>query len=157
MPNMALVVLIGHLGRDPEMRQISSGDSVVTFSMATTRKRKEQELTTWWRCTVWGKRGQVIMQYLKKGDAIQVTGEPYQTSYEKDGQTRTMMEIEVRDFSFVGKNENKHVDHGFSVPPTQPTQAQQQVNQYYAQQQPPPPPQYAGYPQAQPFDDPIPF
>jgi single-strand DNA-binding protein len=102
MPNFAQVTLIGHLGKNPETKAVGT-DSVTSFSIATTRKRKDQEFTTWWNCSMWGKRGAMIGQYLGKGDPILVTGEPFQRPYKtKDGREGVSMEVDVRDWSFVG-------------------------------------------------------
>ena len=102
MPNFCQVTLIGHLGKDPETKAVGS-DTVTAFSLATTRKRKDQEFTTWWNCSMWGERGKRIGQYLGKGDPILVTGEAYQRPYTtKDGREGVAMEVDVRDWSFVG-------------------------------------------------------
>ena len=102
MPTFCQVTLIGHLGKDPETKAVGS-DTVTAFSLATTRKRKDQEFTTWWNCSMWGERGKRIGQYLGKGDPILVTGEAYQRPYTtKDGREGVALEVDVRDWSFVG-------------------------------------------------------
>lgn len=102
MPNFAQVTLIGHIGRDPEIRTV--GDmQVASFSLATSRKRREQEITTWWNCAVWGKRADVIRQYVSKGDAIQVVGEPLMRKYtDKDGYEAQSLDVTVSDFTLLG-------------------------------------------------------
>jgi single-strand DNA-binding protein len=103
MPNYAQVTLIGHLGHDPETKHVPSGESVTEFSVATSRKRKDNETTTWWRCAMWGKRGEVIAQYLRKGDPILVTGEPHMRPWtDNTGAERQSLEVDVREFAFVG-------------------------------------------------------
>lgn len=88
MPNFAQTTLIGHLGRDPETRQVGD-NSVTNFSIAVTRKRKGREdITTWWNIDAWNKTGELAAQYLKKGSACMVVGESYLDTYEKDGQSR---------------------------------------------------------------------
>lgn len=107
MPNFAQVTLVGHLGLDPETRTVGT-DTVTSFSLATTRKRKDAEITTWWRCSMWGKRGETIRQYLGKGDPILVVGEPCLRPYTtKDGREGQAMEVEVRDWSFVGTKSDR--------------------------------------------------
>ena len=73
------VLIIGHLGSDPEMRYMPDGTAVTSFSLASSRRwatasgEKAQE-TTWFRCSVWGKRGETANQYLAKGHRVQVEG-----------------------------------------------------------------------------------
>ena len=109
MPNYATATIIGHIGRDPEQRFTPGGDSVVSFSMATSRKRKDAESTTWWRVSMFGKRGETLAKYLTKGDPVLVTGEPFLREYEgKDGQVRQSLELVANDFAFVGRSESAH-------------------------------------------------
>jgi len=77
---MNRVFLIGRLGADPESRSFENGNSVASFSVATTRKYKNQqgdtiEDTQWHKCQAWGKQGEVVAQYCKKGHQIFVEGE----------------------------------------------------------------------------------
>lgn len=103
MPNFASVTLIGHIGRDPETKTTQGGDTVTSFSVATNRKTKDADVATWWNCTAWGKRGEVIAQWLKKGDPICVQGEPCLRPYTtKDGRDGMSLEVAVQSFTFVG-------------------------------------------------------
>ena len=103
MPNFATVTLIGHLGRDPESKYTPDGTAVVNFSVATTRKRRDAEVTTWWRCALFGKRAETFAEYLHKGDPVLIQGEPYQRSYTaKDGSAGVSLEVDVKDWAFVG-------------------------------------------------------
>lgn len=112
MPNHAHVVLIGHLGKDPEIRTTPTGDEVAVFSLATTRKRAQEEITTWWRCTVWGKRAAVIGQYVAKGDALQIVGEPVLRPYtDRDGVPRVSLDVHVADFTILGGRKDAPVAH----------------------------------------------
>lgn len=102
MPNFATVTLLGHLGKDPETKTLNSGDTVTSFSIATNKRRKDGDLTTWWNCTAWGKRGETLGQYLKKGDPILVVGEPCLRPYQtKDGRDGQALEVEVREWTFA--------------------------------------------------------
>lgn len=65
MPNFSQVQLIGHLGREPETRSLQSGDTVTNFSLATNVKRNQDDITTWWNCSMFGKRGLTLAQYLR--------------------------------------------------------------------------------------------
>ena len=73
------IILVGNLGRDPEMRYTPSGQQVTTFSMATSEKWTGQDgqlhdRTIWWKVTVWGKQGENANTYLKKGSKVLVEG-----------------------------------------------------------------------------------
>ena len=73
-------IVVGHLGRDPEMRFLPSGTPVTTFSIATTRKwnnaeGQPQEKTTWFRVSVFGKQAESCNQYLAKGRLVLVEGD----------------------------------------------------------------------------------
>ncbi len=102
------VMLIGNLGADPEVRTTPGGSRVATFSLATSRQwnsesGQKQEKTEWHRIVVWNNRGSgladVVEKYLKKGDRVYVEGRIEYRSYEdkKDGQTKYVTEINVRD------------------------------------------------------------
>ncbi len=113
MPNFAScrITLIGHIGRDPESKYTQDGTAVVNFSLATTRKRKDGDVTTWWRCALFGKRGETLAQYLHKGDPVLIQGEPYMRIYTaQDGTERHSLEVDVKDWAFVGgKSERQEV------------------------------------------------
>lgn len=73
------LVLVGNLGRDPEMRYTPQGTAVTSFSMATSRKYttadgQQKEETLWFRVSVWGKQGETVNQYLSKGSKVLVEG-----------------------------------------------------------------------------------
>jgi single-strand DNA-binding protein len=73
------VILVGNLGRDPEMRYSPSGQAVTNFSVATSEKWNDaqgqlQERTLWWRISVWGKQAESCNQYLRKGSKVLVEG-----------------------------------------------------------------------------------
>lgn len=70
----AKIIIIGNLGRDPEIRYIPGGDPVTTFSVATSRKYGEKDETTWFRVAVWNKQAESCNQYLHKGSKVLVEG-----------------------------------------------------------------------------------
>ena len=72
-------VFVGHLGGEPEMRYTPAGTAVTTFNVATNdqynnEKGETVKVTTWFRCTAWGKLGEVCNQYLKKGSKVLIEG-----------------------------------------------------------------------------------
>ena len=102
------VILMGNLTRDVEIRTTASGQSVANFSLAVSRSWKgqdgqQQEQTSFINCVAWGKVGEIIEQYVKKGTPLLVSGRLEQRSYEdKEGNKRQAVEVVVEDFNFVG-------------------------------------------------------
>ena len=101
-------ILIGNLGKDPELRYTPSGKAVATFSIATTERwtgqdGQKNESTTWHNIVAWGKQAEVIKEYLSKGRQIYVEGRIVNRSYDdKDGNKRYISEIVVQSFQFIG-------------------------------------------------------
>jgi len=101
-------IIMGNLTRDPEMRTTPSGAQVCGFSVAVNRNYKDssgqqQETVSFIDCSAWGKAGEIIAQYCKKGSGIMVSGRLDQRSWEdKEGQKRSRVEIVVEDFNFLG-------------------------------------------------------
>ncbi len=93
------VILIGNLGRDPEIRYTKSGQAVSSFSLATTEKWKNkngdrEEKTEWHRIVAWGKLGEICGEYLTKGKQVYIEGRLQTRDWEdKDGNKRTTTEI----------------------------------------------------------------
>jgi single-strand DNA-binding protein len=105
--------LIGNVGQDPEIRTTNNGSRVATFSLATSRSWNgpsgdKQEKTEWHRCVVWNaQRGtglvDVVEKYVKKGEKLYVEGRiEYRQYQDKEGQTRYVTEINVRDLMLLG-------------------------------------------------------
>lgn len=100
-------LVIGHLGRDPEMRYTPGGQAVTSFSVATTRKwtdrnGQQQEKTTWFRVTAWDKLGELCNQYLTKGKLVLVEGDIDASAYTaQDGQPRAGLELTARNVRFL--------------------------------------------------------
>ena len=97
------VIIMGNLTRDPEMRSTSNGTQVCSFSVAVNRVYAGNEQVSYFDCSAWGKMGETIAQYCKRGSGILISGRLDQRSYEdKDGNKRSRVEITVEDFNFVG-------------------------------------------------------
>jgi single-strand DNA-binding protein len=105
MADINKAILIGRLGRDPEVRNV--GDSqVARFSVATSRQwtdkaGQKQERTQWHNCQAWGKLAELAQRFLAKGRRVYIEGEIEYREYEKDGQKRTATEINVREMVFL--------------------------------------------------------
>ena len=101
-------IITGNITRDPELRATSGGTQVCSFSVAVNRNYKgsdgsDKEQVSFINCVAWGKPGEIIAQYAKKGSGILVSGRLKQRSYQaKDGSKRSSTEIVVEDFNFLG-------------------------------------------------------
>ncbi len=103
MPNHASITLIGHLGRDPEVRQAGE-NQVCSASIAITDKVKGEEVTSWYDLNIWNKQAETFAKYLHKGDAVMVQGKPRIETYTgKDGTQKTKVSVRVSEFTMLGK------------------------------------------------------
>ncbi len=104
------VTLMGNLTRDPELRQIPSGQSVCSFSLALNRSYKGsdgewQEATDYVDIVAWGPLGERVAQYVTKGRPVLVSGRLQSRSWEQDGQKRSKLEVIAQDVTFLGSRE----------------------------------------------------
>ena len=130
MAGLNKATLIGHLGRNPEIRYSQQGSAVVNFSVATSeqwtdRNGDRQERTEWHRIVVFGKAGEICEKYLQKGSQVYLEGRLQTRNYEKDGQTHYITEIVVASFLFLGGNRQNAGGHG--QPQGNPSQGQGNV------------------------------
>ena len=102
------IILVGNLGRDPELRYTPQGTPVCNFTVATNEKRKDrggemQDFTTWFRVTLWGRQAETASQYLTKGRPIYVEGRLRLEEWtDKDGKQRHTLEVHATDMQFIG-------------------------------------------------------
>ena len=112
MSGLNKVMLIGRLGRDPELRYTPSGLAIANFSVATSEEWKDKntgekkERTEWHRIVAFGKLGEICGQYLSKGKQVYVEGRLQTRSWEKDGVTRYTTEIVASDMQFLGAKDS---------------------------------------------------
>ncbi len=108
MASLNKVMLIGNLGRDPEMRFTPDGKAVTSFSMATSNRYttsagESREETDWFRITVWGKQAESCNQFLTKGKQVYVEGRLHARDWQgQDGQMRTSLEVTANRVLFLG-------------------------------------------------------
>jgi single-strand DNA-binding protein len=125
------VMLIGNLGKDPEVRSTSGGNRVASFSMATGRSwtganGEKQEKTEWHKCVVWNSKfstlADIVERYQKKGDRVYVEGRiEYRQYQDKDNQTRYVTEINVRDLVMLsGRDGSRSYAQGEEEPAYSP-------------------------------------
>jgi single-strand DNA-binding protein len=102
------IILVGNLGRDPELRYTTQGTAVCSFSMATNERRKDktgefQDVTTWFRVTLWGRQAETASQYLVKGKSVYIEGRLRVDEYtDRDGKSRYSLEVNATDMQFIG-------------------------------------------------------
>lgn len=121
-------IILGNLGQDPELRNTASGQSVVTLSVATSRKFKGKdgnlvEDTQWHRVVVWGKQADACNEYLSKGRQVFVEGRLQTKEWEKDGVKRYTTEIVAQSVVFIGGKQasTQHKEESHEPPPTDET------------------------------------
>jgi single-strand DNA-binding protein len=102
------IILVGNLGRDPELRYTPQGTPVCSFTMATNERRKDrsgepQDVATWFRITVWGRQAETASQYLTKGRPVYVEGRLRVEEWtDKDSRQRYTLEVNATDVQFIG-------------------------------------------------------
>ena len=102
------IILVGNLGRDPELRYTAQGTPVCSFSMATNERRKDktgemQDHTTWFRITLWNRLAETASQYLQKGRQVYIEGRLRVEEYiDRDGKPRHSLEVFATDMQFIG-------------------------------------------------------
>lgn len=100
------VILVGNVGRDPDIQTTSNGTKVAHMSLATSRRVPRngsyEERTDWHRLTLWDKLAQLAEDYVRKGDRIFVEGRIEYDSFEKNGVTVPTAEVTVRELVMLG-------------------------------------------------------
>ena len=101
-------IIIGNLGRDPELHSPGSGKQVCNFSVATKEKWDGGERTDWHRIVVWGRTGENCAKYLSKGSKVYVEGTiQYRDWEDKDGNKRTTTEIKAWTVQFLDSRSDR--------------------------------------------------
>ena len=103
------VILVGNLGRDPELRYTPQGTPVCSFSLATNERRRDRntgennDITTWFRVTLWGRQAETASQYLTKGRPVYIEGRLRVEEWtDRDGKQRHTLEVHATDMQFIG-------------------------------------------------------
>ena len=157
MAGVNKVILVGHLGRDPELRYTQSGQPVANFSLATSesyskRDGEREDRTEWHRIVAWGRLAEICAEYLSKGRQIYIEGRIQTREWEdREGEKRRTTEIVAREMQMLGRRGETNPSYDDSGTPAESTTADQSptdqspADQSPADQSPPPP------------DDDIPF
>jgi single-strand DNA-binding protein len=106
-------IIVGNVGRDPELRYLQSGAAVCDFSVAVSERWTDQqsgqqrEKTTWFKCSAWNKQAETLNQYIRKGSQIMVIGTVEARAYlDKNNQPASSLDLRVRDFRFIGSRQD---------------------------------------------------
>ena len=109
MASFHQTIIVGNLGRDPELRHMPSGDAICNFSVAVTEtwtdkaSGSKKEQTTWYRVGAFGKLGEICSNYLKKGSQVMITGKMQSRKYtDKDGVERESWELKADQTQMLG-------------------------------------------------------
>lgn len=108
MPHFHQTIVVGHLGKDPEVRYMPNGDAACSFSVAVTESWKDKdgdkkEQTTWYRVNAFKKLAEICGQYLKKGAPVMIVGKMMERKWQdKEGQERTSWELRADTMQMLG-------------------------------------------------------
>lgn len=134
MAGVNKVILIGNLGKDPEIRHLENGVAVANFTIATTESYKDRttgerrDQTEWHNIVLWRGLAEVSEKYLKKGDSVYIEGKLRTRSWEKDGVTRYTTEIVADNMTMLGGNRG---GSSSAPPPDQEPVSSQRENASY--------------------------
>lgn len=121
MASFNKIIIVGYLGRDPEIRYSAQGTAICDFSVATTERRKDkagelQEVTTWFRVSLFGRQAEVAHQYLSKGRQVYVEGSLAQREWtDQNGATRTSLEVRGTDIQFISPHSESEPQQAVSA------------------------------------------
>ncbi|RMG86100.1 MAG: single-stranded DNA-binding protein [Chloroflexi bacterium] len=128
MAGYQYTIIIGNVGRDPEIRYLDSGVAVCSFSVAVTERwndrqtNERREKTTWFRVTAWRGLAETCNQYVRKGMQIMVTGAVSASAYTNQaGEPTATLEITARDVQFLGGRDGQGgspYEDDFAPPPS---------------------------------------
>lgn len=124
MASVNKAILIGNLGKDPDLRYTPSGSAVCSFPIATTEKWRDQqsnemkEKTEWHNIVLWGKTAEIAKEYLQKGSPVYIEGRIQTRQYEdKEGVKRWFTEIVGQRMQFLGRRGDNQRDDSTPPPP----------------------------------------
>ncbi|MBC7685509.1 MAG: single-stranded DNA-binding protein [Bdellovibrionales bacterium] len=163
MASVNKVIIVGNLGRDPEIRYMPSGDAIANIAVATSFKSKDKntgeqkELTEWHRISFFGRLAEIVGQYLKKGSSVYVEGRLQTRKYtDKDGVEKYATDIVAETMQMLGgrqgMGEGGGMDEGgYDAPPQRQAPQRQASPAPAARPAPKPAPNFSD------MDDDIPF
>jgi len=115
--DLNMVLLVGRLTKDVELKRANSGTAIAELSLASNYRTKHgdnwEDAVSYFDCTLMGKRADGLAKYLVKGTRIGVTGELRQDRWEKDGQKRSKVKVHVHDVQLLHSKRNEDGDDRF--------------------------------------------
>lgn len=120
------ITLVGNLGKDPDFRYTPQGNPVCTISLATNERRRDksgefQDVTTWFRVTLWGKQAETAQKFLTKGSPIYIEGRLRIEEWsDRDGKNRYTLDVQATDMQFLG-GRGEGAGSGAATPPPPPS------------------------------------
>ena len=114
------IIVVGNLGRDPELRYTPQGTAVCDFSIATSEKKRDksgemQDVTIWFKVTTWNKQAENASKYLTKGKSVYIEGRLRTEEWtDRDGKTRFSLEINATEMHFLGGGNPENASGGSS-------------------------------------------
>ena len=131
------VCISGNLTRDPELKALPSGTSVLELGVAVNDRRKNangewEDVPNFVDCSLFGKRAESLSKYLGKGQKVTIAGKLHYSSWEKDGQRRSKLTVIVDEVEFMSRKENgSQSDSQAPIPSAKPTKAQAPATEVY--------------------------
>jgi len=119
------IVVVGNIGRNPEVKFTPQGQQVCEFSVATNEKRTNGEIeTTWFQISLWGKLAENTSQYLSKGREVYIEGRLRVREWtDREGRTRFSLEVNATEVRFLGNRANETSSQQEEIPAQQAIQA----------------------------------
>lgn len=121
------VNITGNITRDPELRATTGGTQVLNFGVAVNDRRRNPQTGEWEDypnfvdCTMFGTRAEAVSRYISKGSKVAIEGKLRYTSWERDGQKRSKLEVIVDEIEFMSRQqEQQHEPQGFQPQHTDP-------------------------------------
>ena len=139
MSGINKVILVGHLGKDPEVRHLEGGVSVASFPLATSetynKEGRKIEQTEWHNIVMWRGLADVASKYLQKGKLVYIEGKLRTRSFEdKEGNKKYTTEVVAENFTMLGRKSDFENVNGTSVAPVKPTTEEQPMTYDQAHQ-----------------------
>lgn len=104
---MNKVILVGNIGRDPEVKISKNGESITTFSVATTERKQDRKITQWHKIVCFGKLADFVANYMQKGTTVAIDGKLSYREYEKDGNRHCFTEIIAENVYIAGMRQDQ--------------------------------------------------